>query len=208
MLSNQERLPRKYEKIEKLIKKIESLSDIHDYEYSTQSKELKLYSPWLIMIIALPITYAIRVLTIIVYFFVLTYFLKAIDWVFSSNIVPSVVLYMANIEDFDLYIVFVFLYIFIITIHSLLKAVRIFNYNQFSLLLWGKVVKNNFKKNFLEILTLRVKELDFIVENSQQKQEHEIICRDCGYIYYDENNLFLKNRNTRYKNFIKSECEV
>lgn len=60
VLLNQMVLPKNYEKIEKLIKKIENLSDLYANKILYESKGLKLRNPYLMTIIALPLAYVFR----------------------------------------------------------------------------------------------------------------------------------------------------
>ena len=92
------------------------------------------------------------------------------------------------------------------TLFSLVNATRFYNYNNVSLLLWNKNIEHSFKKAFLCISTLRIKELDFSNETPEEVEEaNEIFCPDCGYVYYDENNKWLKKQNKEYEILLKKQ---
>lgn len=209
VLLHQEFLPKKYEKVEKLIKKIESLSGVYNDKALSESKTLKLYNPWLMTIITMPLAYILRVLKILVCLIVLLYFFKIVDFFFDANIVKEATIYISKINNLDLCVYFILFYIFVKTLFSLVNATRFYNYNNVSLLLWNKNIEHSFKKAFLCISTLRIKELDFSNETLEEAEEaNKIFCPDCGYVYYDENNKWLKKKNEEYEILLKKTREV
>lgn len=209
VLLHQEFLPKKYEKVEKLIKKIESLSGVYNDKALSESKTLKLYNPWLMTIITMPLAYILRVLKILVCLIVLLYFFKIVDFFFDANIVKEATIYISKINNLDLCVYFILFYIFVKTLFSLVNATRFYNYNNVSLLLWNKNIEHSFKKAFLCISTLRIKELDFSNETPEEAEEaNKIFCPDCGYVYYDENNKWLKKKNEEYEILLKKTREV
>ena len=209
VLLHQEFLPKKYEKVEKLIKKIESLSGVYNDKALSESKTLKLYNPWLMTIITMPLAYILRVLKILVCLIVLLYFFKIVDFFFDANIVKEAAIYISKINNLDLCVYFILFYIFVKTLFSLVNATRFYNYNNVSLLLWNKNIEHSFKKAFLCISTLRIKELDFSNETPEEAEEaNKIFCPDCGYVYYDENNKWLKKKNEEYEILLKKTREV
>lgn len=209
VLLHQEFLPKKYEKVEKLIKKIESLSGVYNDKALSKSKTLKLYNPWLMTIITMPLAYILRVLKILVCLIVLLYFFKIVDFFFDANIVKEATIYISKINNLDLCVYFILFYIFVKTLFSLVNATRFYNYNNVSLLLWNKNIEHSFKKAFLCISTLRIKELDFSNETPEEAEEaNKIFCPDCGYVYYDENNKWLKKKNEEYEILLKKTREV
>lgn len=206
VLLHQEFLPKKYEKVEKLIKKIESLSGVYNDKALSKSKTLKLYNPWLMTIITMPLAYILRVLKILVCLIVLLYFFKIVDFFFDANIVKEATIYISKINNLDLCVYFILFYIFVKTLFSLVNATRFYNYNNVSLLLWNKNIEHSFKKAFLCISTLRIKELDFSNETPEEAEEaNKIFCPDCGYVYYDENNKWLKKKNEEYEILLKKQ---
>ena len=111
VLLHQEFLPKKYEKVEKLIKKIESLSGVYNDKALSESKTLKLYNPWLMTIITMPLAYILRVLKILVCLIVLLYFFKIVDFFFDANIVKEATIYISKINNLDLCVYFILFYI-------------------------------------------------------------------------------------------------
>ena len=86
---------------EKLIKKIESLSGVYNDKALSESKTLKLYNPWLMTIITMPLAYILRVLKILVCLIVLLYFFKIVDFFFDANIVKEATIYISKINNLD-----------------------------------------------------------------------------------------------------------
>lgn len=204
VLLNQMVLPKNYEKIEKLIKKIESLSDLYANKILYESKGLKLRNPYLMTIIALPLAYVFRVAKIAFYIFILISLFRIIDWFFDTKIMSNIAIYISKIDNLEIYIYFVLAYIFIKTIFALIRSAQISNYNKLALLIYDKGVNNDFKKEYFEMVALKVQDIDLA---DQESQEHNVVCPDCGYVYYDENNPYLKERNKSYENFIQSKIE-
>ncbi|MBR2147978.1 MAG: hypothetical protein IJ965_00815, partial [Campylobacter sp.] len=165
---------------------------------------LKLRNPYLMTIIALPLAYVFRVAKIAFYIFVLISLFKIIDWFFDAKIMSNIAIYISKFDNLEIYIYFVLAYIFIKTIFALIRSAQISNYNKLALLIYDKGVNNDFKKEYFEMVTLKVQDIDLA---DQESQEHNVVCPDCGYVYYDENNPYLKERNRSYENFIQSKIE-
>lgn len=124
VLLNQMILPKNYEKIEILIKKIESLSDVYANKILDEGKGLKLRNPYLMMIIALPLAYVFRVAKIAFYIFVLISLFRIIDWFFDTKIMSNIAIYISKFDNLEIYIYFALVYIFIKTIFSLIRSAQ------------------------------------------------------------------------------------